>query len=437
MNDGAAFFTDDGIPVHLEVSHALPLVDVDLMILRGSLLDPEGSEGLARLTARLWRRGPVGVDGEAFDAHLDGLGATLGSSVSAEMIRIHGSVLRRNLDPFLDAIAATLMQPGLRESDFDRLKRTSEAEIVQLRDHDSALAGRAFRRALFGAHPYGRAVSGTLGSIHGLELDAVRRMHASLVRSRHMIVGLAGDVTEVDARAAVERAFRGIPAGATPRPRARATRARKGRHVVLVDKPQRSQTQVYIGTLGLTIGDPSTHAVLVANTAFGGTFTSRLMHEVRSERGWSYGAYSRLSADRQRDAWSMWTHPSSEQLVDCLGLELELYEAWLDRGLTRDEVRRAKRYLIKSHAFDRETAQKRLEPKLQTAAFGLPADWYASYERRIRAVKPAAAHEAVRECLSRDDLTIALVATASPELLDALANLPGVGSVSVESYEAV
>lgn len=437
MRDGPAFHIGDRIPVFLEESHALPLVDLDVILLRGSLLDPVGLEGLTRLTTRLMRRGPTGVDGETFDARLDGLGATFGMTVSPEMVRIYGSVIRRNLDAFLAEVASVLMQPGLRREDFDRLIRRSQAELVALRDHDSALAGRAFRRALFGAHPYGRSVSGTLGSIGAITLDAVRASHAALVRSRHLIVGLSGDVTPADARTSIAAAFAGVAKGSTPRPRARAARTRPGRHVVLIDKPQRTQTQVYIGTLGVKAGDPRTHAMIVANTAFGGTFTSRLMHEVRSERGWSYGAYSKLGADRQRDAWSMWTHPSSEQLLDCLRLELALYEDWHQRGLTQGEVRRAKRYLIKGHAFDRETASKRLEPKLQTAAYGLPDDWFSGYERRIRAVKTPAANEAVRSCLSRDDLTIAVLATASPQLERALRELPGVKSVHVESFDAV
>lgn len=429
------FRTLDGIPVFLDVSHALPIVDVDVILQRGSLLDPKGVEGLTQLTARLIRRGPAGVSAERFDERLDALGATLSVGVGHESLRVQGSVVRRNLGAFLAEIAAMLRTPGLRRKDFSRLKRTTEAELVQLRDRDGALASRAFRAALFGGHRYGRPTAGTRAGVAGITLDAVRAQHERIVRAPHALIGLAGDVTLEDAQALVNDAFDGLPAGATRRPNKREPKMKSGRRIVLVDKPSRTQAHLVIGTLGMVVGSPDHHAMAVANTAFGGTFTSRLMHEVRSERGWSYGAYSRLGSDRQREAWSMWTQPGAEQLVDCLELQLGLYDAWRDEGLTRDEVRRAKRYLIKSFPFDIETASKRLERKLRTAVYALPDDWYSRYPARIRAVKQADANAAVHARLSGDDLTIAVVATATPELRSALRSIDGVRAVRVVAYD--
>ncbi len=433
----AAFRTADGVPVFLEVSHVLPIVDVDVIVLRGSILDPRGKEGLTRLTARLMRRGPKGTSAEAFDERLDSLGATLTISVGHESMRIQGSVIRRNLGRFLREVAAVATRPGLRRKDFARLRRTAEAELVQLRDHDGALAARAFRRSLFGDHSYGRPVSGTSSSVKSLQLAEVRAHHERLIRAPHLLIGLAGDVTPEDAERLIDSSFSGLTRGATRRPPRREPRQREGRHVVLVDKPKRTQSQVYIGTLGMAVGDPDSHAMIVGNTAFGGTFTARLMKEVRSERGWSYGAYSKLGADRQREAWSMWTHPGAEQLVDCVRLQLALYEAWLDRGLTRAEVARTKRYLIKSHPFDLETASKRLEPKLQGYKHQLPADWFSSYTERLRALSRSDVNDAVRRHLSRDDLSIAVLATATPELEAALRSTAGVRSLEVIPFDSL
>jgi len=429
------FRTIDGIPVFLEVSHARSIVDVDVIVQRGSLLDPKGVEGLTQLTARLMRRGPAGVSAERFDARLDALGATLSAGVGHETMRIQGSVIRRNLAPFLAEVAAILRTPGLRRKDFARLKRTTEAELVQLRDRDGALASRAFRAALFGRHRYGRPTAGTRAGVASITLDAVRAHHARLVRAPHLVLGLAGDVTRDDAQRLVAEAFGDLPGGSTRRPAKREPKMKAGRRIVLVDKPSRTQAQLVIGTLGMVVGAPDHHAMAVANTAFGGTFTSRLMHEVRSERGWSYGAYSRLGSDRQREAWSMWTQPGAEQLVDCLRLQLALYDAWRDRGLTRDEVRRAKRYLVKSFPFDVETACKRLERKLRTAIYDLPDDWYARYPSRIRAVKRADANAAVAARLSGEDLTIGVVATATDALRSALRSIDAVRAIRVVPFD--
>lgn len=431
---GPRFETERGIPVCLEPSHTLPLVDVELLVDRGSLTDPEGLEGLTRMTVGLMRRGPKGMKAETFDETLDALGSTLGAAASNEYVRFQGTVLRRNLEAYLTLLGRILVDPGLRADDFARLKRKTEAELIQLRDHDRGLAGRAFRQALFGAHPYGRPISGTLESVRRMKRADVQRHHAGLAKAKDLLIGVAGDVTEETLQPMLERAFGAVPEGRSTPPRAKAPRAKKGRRVLVVDKPQRSQTQLYVGTLGLKIGDPDFHALLVANTGFGGTFTSRLVKAVRSERGWSYGAGTKVSADRQRDAWTMWTHPSAEQLLDCLALELELLGAWVSDGLSAAEVKRSKRYLIKSHAFDLETAVKRLDPQLETALYGLPADWHAGFVHRVRAVTREDAQAAVERHLSVDDLTIAMVATVDEELLRGLRSLPGVRSVDTISY---
>ncbi|HJL16824.1 MAG TPA: pitrilysin family protein [Sandaracinaceae bacterium LLY-WYZ-13_1] len=432
---GPRFSVASGIPVFVEPSHALPLVDIEVILGRGALADPDGREGLTRMTARLMRRGPRGTKAEAFDETLDALGSTLGVTVGTEYVRFQGSVLRRNLEAYLALLGRILVRPALRADDFARLKRRSLAELVAVRDHDRVLAARAFRRGLFGKHPYGRPVTGTLDSLDAVSRAEVQAHHAALVRAGDAMIGVAGDVSEEALRPMLERAFADVPEGRVAKIRRRAPRARRGRRVIVVDKPQRSQTQLYVGTLGLKMGDPDHYALLVANTGFGGTFTSRLVKAVRSERGWSYGAGSRVMADRQREAWTMWTHPAAEQLVDCLRLELDLLDAWVARGLTGDEVKRSKRYLIKSHAFDLETAAKRLDPQLETAFYGLPSDWHGGFVRHVRGVSRADAHAAVKRHLSPDDLTIAMVATVDDRLLGSLSALPGVRSVSTVRYD--
>jgi zinc protease len=431
------FTTRNGIPVHVETSDELPIVDVDILYREGAVLDPSGREGLTRLVAQMVRRGPRGMSAEQFDEAIEGLGATLAASVGSHSVRFHGAVIRRNLEPFLELVGRMLTKPGVRVADLARQKRKNEAELIDLRDHDRSLASRAFRRHLFGAHPYGIPMSGTLDTVSTFTRAEVADHVERLLVTGSTIVGVAGDVRADELAPMLERAFRDVRSGDAPRVALEAPTIRKGRRVLLVDKPQRTQTQVYIGTLGARVAQPDYHALLVANTAFGGTFTSRVVQEVRVERGWSYGAGSKLGADREREAWTLWSHPAATQVVDCLKLELELLDTWVEQGLRDDEVGRAKDYLVKSHAFDLETPAKRLDPRLETDLYALPADWHPQFLEHVRTVTPAEAHAAVGRHLATQDLSITLVATATDELLAALAALPGVVSVDRIDYARV
>src|SRR5207253_3567377 len=86
-----------------------------------------------------------------------------------------------------------------------------------------------------------------------------------------------------------------------------------GRRLVVVDKPERTQTQILIATMGTSPYDEDHVPLVIANAVFGGSFTSRLMREIRSKRGWSYGASARASIDRRRQAWVLWTVPSAPE----------------------------------------------------------------------------------------------------------------------------
>src|SRR5690606_32750779 len=94
--------------------------------------------------------------------------------------------------------------------------------------------------------------------------------------------------------------------------------------VVIVDKPERTQTQILIGCLGTRPSDEDHTALVVANTVFGGAFSARLMQSIRAERGWSYGAYSSLPIDRTRQAFSMWAFPKTGDCAPCVELELAM-----------------------------------------------------------------------------------------------------------------
>jgi zinc protease len=429
------FVTSRGTVALVETNHAIPIVDVTVVVRSGSLVDPDGKEGLARIAARLVRMGTTTRTSEQLDETIEGLGASLSVDVSHGTMRFFGSVISRNFGPFLTIVGELLSAPGLRAKDLALVRRETLAELVAQRDNDRWLASRAFRSLLFGAHPYARSALGSARSVRAVRREDVLGLVERHFTGANLVVGIAGDVDAATLPGLVERAFGSLPSRAVPEiPLAKPVRAR-GRRVVVVDKPGRTQTQMFVGTLGSRLRDPDFHSLLVANTAFGGTFTARLVREVRVKRGWSYSAHSRLGADREREAWSLYTHPSSENAVDCLALELGLVERFVRSGVTARELGFAKTYLVKSHAFDLDTPQKRLEPRLDAEIHGLPASFHERFVDHVRAVEPVAANEAVARRLSERDVSIALVATAS-EIVEPLRAIRGL-EVDVVPFDRI
>ena len=433
---GARWTTDAGIGVLLEESHALPLVDVDLILRAGALHDPVGKEGLARLAARMLRMGTRKLTSDAVDEAIDATGASVSIDVGHGTTRIHASVIRRSLPALFDLLGSLLRAPALRASDLGLLQRETVSDLLSQRDNDRWLAGRAFRGHLFGDHPYGRPAVGSAATVVASTRKDVEAYLETHLVAPGLTIGVSGAVTESDLKALIDRAFGALRTG-QPQPIAvAAPRVERGRRVLVVDKPDRTQTQVFVGTLGTRFRDPVFYPLVVANTAFGGTFTSRLVREVRGERGWSYAASSRLGVDRQREAWALYTHPSNEHVADCIALELGLIDAFVEQGITAEELAAARSFLVKSHAFDRDTASKRLEPRLEGEIHGLPEAFYSRYVEHVGGVTVEQARDAVRSRLSARDLSIVLVASAA-EVAGPLAKLPGVAQVEVVPFDAV
>jgi zinc protease len=138
--------------------------------------------------------------------------------------------------------------------------------------------------------------------------------------------------------------------------------------------------------------------------------------------------------DRQRDTFTMWSHPASADAASCVALELDLLEAFVDGGLRKKDFTFAKRYLLNSRCFDVDTAQKRLEPRLDTVLFGLPTHYWDDYEKHVGAVTLDDARRAVGEVISPHDLVISITATAS-DVVPALEKLAGIHSVEVIPYD--
>src|SRR5262249_29541167 len=148
------------------------------------------------------------------------------------------------------------------------------------------------------------------------------------------ILALAGDVAGEHAPGLWARHLGALRPGANPVEQSYPDPLpRRGLHLTIVDKPERTQSQILIGQAAPSWNHPDFYPLHVALTAFGGTFTSKLVEEVRVKRGLSYGASARLWRGRGKRALVMHVFPSLEQTAETLVLVLGLYRQLAETGL--------------------------------------------------------------------------------------------------------
>jgi zinc protease len=422
--------------VLVETSRALPLVSFSIALKTGSILDPEGMSGATRMLTRWMRRTAGGREAQAIDTEIDALGGAFGADVSPSTLIFQGTVITRSLDGLMRIAGDILARPGFAEAELERLRRETLAELTETLDDDRGLGRRWFRHRLFGAHPYARSVTGTASSIARIQGEDLKALYRRIVRPENLIFAFSGDIERARAEALATQIRSQLQAGPPPDDSIGEPVVIPGRRLTFVDKPDRTQTQILIGGLGTHPTDPDHLALHVANTVFGGTFTARLTQEVRAKRGWSYGAYSSLPIDRQRQAFSMWTFPKAEDAGPCIQLELEMLHALRTKGITKKELAWAKKYLVRSHAFALDTASKRVGLLLDSALYGLPAGYYEEYIERIKGVSLEAANASIVQRLSEDDLLVTVVGTAA-QISDAVtAAVPNLASSEIVPYDA-
>ncbi|MDF2694137.1 MAG: Zinc protease [Labilithrix sp.] len=430
------FELDGGAVGFVESSSAVPLVSVVVSVRSGAIADPDGKDGVGRFAARMLRRGADGMSAQDIEATIDRLGAELALDVGPSTVSFHGQVIRRNIEPFVELLARILGKPAFDAEEIARLRRESLAELVESRDSDRALANLAFRRALFAGHPYSRSAAGRPSTIAAIERDDVIASYERHFVRGDVVIGFAGAITEDEAKrhgATLAGAVREGPRLPMKPPE---PERKPGRRLVFVDKPERTQTQTLIGSLGTWPHDDDHFPLVTATAVLGGTFTSRMMREIRSKRGWSYGTSARLSIERRRHAFTMSAAPGSADCAPCVELELQLLQDFVEKGISKRELGFIKNYLVRSYAFEIDTAPKRLGQAIETELLELPADYHTRYVDHVREVTLETANTAASTRLSTTDLVIIVVGTAADTLEDVKKRIPDLAGTDVVPFDA-
>jgi len=187
--------------VLVETSHALPLVSFSIALKTGSLLDPDGMSGATRMMTRWMRRTAGGREAHVIDAEIDALGGAFGADVSPSTLVFQGTVITRSLDGLMRIAGDVLARPGFAESELERLRRETLAELTESLDDDRGLSRRWFRHRVFGSHPYARSVTGTPSSLSRIQPAELKSLYERVVRADNLIFAFSGDIDRPRAEA--------------------------------------------------------------------------------------------------------------------------------------------------------------------------------------------------------------------------------------------
>ena len=376
----------------------LPLVFVDFALLNGSLRDPIGKEGVASLTLSMLLRGTQKKSAMEFHEALDTLGGEMHLGKFKESLRIYGVVLAEKLDAFLDLLQEMLTQPAFPEQEFKKIKSQFRASLLDEQSSDDDMTDRRFQEYGLWGNPYGRITAGSLESLDAISLDDLKNFHQTIFLSDDFIVGATGNFKKAALEKRLKTILSHLPKGSLGRLNADAPVFEKQKKLVFLDKANRTQCQIMVGAPGVGFTDDDYFSVMIANHVFGGgSFSSRLMKEIREKRGWSYGAYSWFRSGRKPLYFAMQSVPSNKDTIPALNLMLKLFESFAKKGITKAEFDFAKNSLVSQGAFLQDTVRKRLDNKVTEAVLELQNGFYDSYQKKLKSVTYARVQKVIKK----------------------------------------
>lgn len=349
---------DNGIPFWYVQNPMVPLMSLRVVFTDGAASDPADKSGLSAMTAELLKEGAAGKSAQQISDEIEFLGATLSPSINQDSASIYFQSMTQFFEKGLDILSDIWLKPDFAQESFLRIQKIALNGLKQREDSPAAIAKLASNQSYFGDnHPYSRSTDGYISTIQTITADDVKERYKSLFSPAAAAFIAVGNMPAEDVRTLLNARFGKLELGEKPVSAAVSEVPAPEFRLTIVDKPDAPQTVIRIYQPAVKATDMKTLSWQFVNIPFGGSFTSRLMQNIREDKGYSYGANSAVSAMRQ--AGVMLSTSSVATEVTGAALHEFLYELGrLPKGdFTQEEFERA-----------RETWKSELVQSIETQA---------------------------------------------------------------------
>jgi zinc protease len=399
----------NGLKLLIVEHHELPLADFVLLVGSGSTTDPASKTGVANLTATMLREGTTTRKSLDIADQIAYLGISLSPSSSWESSTLSLHTPIAQLDSALALFADVALRPSFPADEFERLRKNRLTDLLRLRDQGPAIANLAFPAIIYGGvHPYGAATLGTEASVKSLSVADLQSYYQTNFKPNNSTLIIVGDVNPAQIEQKINALFAGWQRGDVPQPTYSDPPKAAATTVYLIDKPGAAQSSFRIGSVGVPRSTKDYFALSVMNTILGGSFTSRLMQNLRETRGYTYGASSRF--DMRRNAGPFLA--SAEVVAaktDSALLEFMKELNGIRQSVPASELSRAKRFLQLQLPGNFETTQDIAFQLVPVALYGLPLDYYNNYVQSIEAITEADVARVAQQYINPGSLAVVIV----------------------------
>lgn len=402
---------DNGLTILTDEFSHVRSVAVGFWLRQGSRHEPTQRSGIAHFMEHMAFKGTEQRSQAEIAQELDSLGGQSDAFTTQEYAGFHATVLDEHVPRAVDLLSDIVRCPRFDADEIERERTVISEEIRMVEDSPEELVHELFTESLWGDHPLGRAIAGSLESVETIQRQDLLDYFKTTYIPANLVVSAAGNIDHETFTRLVGKQFEDHTGSL-----ARAVQQRLPRVTPSLCRREKDleQAQLLVGAGAASMNDPDRFAGYVLDAVVGGNLSSRLFQVIREERGLAYSVYSSLTSFHDAGCFSIYAGTSPENLnevMDCVLAELERVKT---EPIGDDEISRAKDHLRGSILMGAETSTSRMaQIAQQEIHFG-------------RAIPPEETIQAIDEVQAPDLIRIANAWLRPPLSVTVLGRLDGV-----------
>lgn len=380
----------NGLEVWVVPRDGIPRVDYVFAVRdAGHVADAPDAPGFASLLAGLLSEGTATRDSRAIAEFAQAQGGSIGARVGSDGALVYGNALAANAGPMLSLLAEVVRAPSFPENEV-RLAQANALQALKAAEAQPGFrANRAMLSAVYGDHPYARTQQ-TEASIMAVTPDRLRAEHRRRFHPDRSLLVVAGRIDADAAFALAERAFgdwstAGAPDVVATSPAPRQAAASR----LLLQRDGSVQSTLRLASPAVAATDPDAIPLQLAGTVLGGSFSSRVMQNLREEKGYTYGARAGASVSAQGGHVSGAADVRNEVTGASLTEFFREYRRIGSEPVPASELDDTKRYVAGGYLIANQLQGAVASTLASNWLVGLPPEYLGEYVPRVRAVTAA------------------------------------------------
>jgi zinc protease len=409
---------ENGLKIVVFNDKRLPLVSYRLAFLSGEASDAQGSTGATSAMATMLTEGTTEYSSRELAEKIERLGASISANSSEDFVIIAASALSMYSSEILGLVAEIVFRPTFPEDELVLFKTNTIEHLKFQRSQPGFLANEQTARILYGDHPYAR-ISPSASDIEGLTRQILKETHKTRLVPDQAILIAVGDVDQDAFMKEVEEEFGSWTGTESQAPANPSLPERSGRSLTIVDRPASAQANIVLANLAINRKHPDYFAVLVMNQVLGAGASSRVFMNLREEKGYTYGAYTRFDAKRLAGEFEATAEVRTEVTGDSLREFFYELERIRTEQVDEQELADAKNFLTGVFPLRAETQEGLTNLLVNQQLYGLPEDYLQTYRDNVEAVTADDVLRVAAASIRPSDLALIIVGDADEVLRQA------------------